>query len=252
MLCRSKATSARIASGQLHSPRHFGEHDDLIRDGNYDEAAAFGCWLPSEIVIPTFGGGGGTDPGCPGEAFASNDGCVNDGGSKNPYEPPNAVPTRLLVRNTLGTPQDCYASTYNEKGAVAQRDVTYIVVDQADHEVYGVLIREELTRINTKDCPIGTKEDGPGGACIGQYADHYFEDTLSPLQSSQVTFDQKFRVATKENIPGLDAFFGLIQIGAFHPNGATTSNSLDETQRAISINGDTGLQPNGSPIRTCH
>ena len=113
--------------------------------------------------------------------------------------------------------------------------------------------QEQLVPLAGSNCPGATTPQQ--GLCIGQWIKdtNEFEDTLStnPL-TGHTQYTQVFWLATPANTPYYAAFFGQIpKINAYQPTGPTSSTSLNETQFVITVNGNTGLNSNGVPIRRC-
>jgi len=160
------------------------------------------------------------------------------------------VPYSLEIDKAFGTvPQDCYESVGNStSGSFAQRNITYKVVDQSKRRIRGMQIREKLIPATGSPCPGAAPWQD--GLCVGNWVANIFMDTLSaPPGTGHSEFTQMFWVATPLNWTG-PKFDGQVQIDAYKssPSGAT---SLIETQFVISVNGNTGMYPNGTPMRRC-
>jgi len=126
------------------------------------------------------------------------------------------------------------------------------VADQRGSPMSGMQYRETLQPgPNTTWCPTATDKQNDG-SCLGKLAYSAFEDTLSanPL-TGHSEYTQTFWVATPEKTARYAAFSGPINIDAYQPK-PSPSNSLTETQFVINVNGNTGMSPNGMPIRRCN
>ncbi|HMD69818.1 MAG TPA: PQQ-binding-like beta-propeller repeat protein [Bryobacteraceae bacterium] len=168
-------------------------------------------------------------------------------------------PAKLVIYKPFGDAlQDCYSSIGNSStGSYAQRNITYKAVDQYGGAMANMRYQEQLQPAPGSPCPGGTTQQG--GLCVGDWKigsakddTDNFEDTLSANpQTGHSKYTQVFWVATPPNTSTYAAFYGQIQqIDAYQPS-PSPSNSLDETQFVISVNGNTGLNANGVPIRRC-
>jgi hypothetical protein len=164
-----------------------------------------------------------------------------------------SVPTTLVIRKAFGiTPMDCYASVRNPStGAFAQRDFTYEVRGQYRQWMPKVNIQERLIPLGGSPCPTGTTFQS--GVCVANnWVPQDFLDQLSaPPMIGHSEYTQMFWVATMPNTQGYEAFYGQIKIDAYQPSPAF-ENSLNETLEVITVNGNTGMRPNGTPIRRCN
>ncbi len=160
----------------------------------------------------------------------------------------------LAIETLFGKPLDCYSSVGSSNPAsYAQRNINYQAVDQYNRPMYHMSYQEQLVPLAGSNCPGATTPQQ--GLCIGQWIKdtNEFEDTLStnPL-TGHTQYTQVFWLATPANTPYYAAFFGQIpKINAYQPTGPTSSTSLNETQFVITVNGNTGLNSNGVPIRRC-
>jgi hypothetical protein len=135
----------------------------------------------------------------------------------------------------------------------AQRNINYQAVDQFGREMYHMSYQEQLVPLAGSNCSTGTTLQN--GLCMGKWItdSQEYEDTLAANPyTGRLQFTQTFWLATPPNTPNYAAFYGQIQrIDAYQPNGPSP-NSLVETQFTISVNGNTGLNTNGAPIRSCN
>jgi hypothetical protein len=164
------------------------------------------------------------------------------------------VPTTLVITKVLSVIQDCYSSLGNSSsGSYAQRNITYEVADQYKSRMDGGMqIQERLLPASDTPCPKGT--NWQSGACVGDWInkDDEFPDTLSANPGTgHSEYIQTFWVATPPSTPGYAPFYGQIQIDAYKPSPSGAS-SLTLTQFVVDVNGNTGMNPNGPPIRRCH
>jgi hypothetical protein len=165
------------------------------------------------------------------------------------------APTTLVVAKVLNAPQDCYSSVgIPETGSYAERDITYWVVDQYKRRMgQGMKIQERLKPAPGTPCPGATTLQD--GFCVGQWIqkDDQFPDSLSANpQTGHSEFTQMFWVATPENTPGFAAFYGQIPFIDAYQASPSQATSLTETQNVISVNGNTGMKADGTPIRRCN
>ena len=132
-------------------------------------------------------------------------------------------------------------------GSYAQRDITYNVVSQYSMVMSDVKIQERLLPASSSSCPNGTTAQN--GLCVGSWENRKFEDTLvASALTGHSEYTQTFWVATLPDRPGYAAFYGPIQVQVYQTT-PSPSNSLIETQFVISVNGNTGMNPNGTPRR---
>jgi hypothetical protein len=166
--------------------------------------------------------------------------------------------TGLVILKVGKTPADCYSSVGSAvTHSYAQRNPTYQAVDQYGGALYHMIYQERLLPATGTPCSTGTTPQN--GVCVGQpvggpAGPNEFEDTLvaNPL-TGHSEFTQMFWLTTPPNTPYYAAFYGQIQrIDAYQPGGPSPTNSLVETQFTIIVNGNTGLNPNGTPIRSCN
>jgi hypothetical protein len=169
------------------------------------------------------------------------------------------VPTTLVILVVGRTPADCYSSLGNAgTGSLAQRNITYIVDDQYGGEMLHMRYRETLQPgPGTTWCPGATALQN--GLCVGLWVSNWFEDQLSANPGAgHQEYTQTFWVATPPNTPNFAAFYGQIPRIDAYQSSPSSSNSLDEIQFVITVNGNTGMGtlpkggPNGIPIRSCN
>jgi hypothetical protein len=166
--------------------------------------------------------------------------------------------TGLVILKVGQTPADCYSSVGNTlTHSYAQRNPTYQAVDQYGGALYHMIYQERLLPATGTPCSLGTTPQN--GVCMGALVGgaagpNEFEDQLAanPL-TGHSEYTQMFWLTTPPNTPNYAAFYGQIQrIDAYQPGGPSPTNSLVETQFVDSLNGNTGLNPNGTPIRSCN
>jgi hypothetical protein len=164
------------------------------------------------------------------------------------------VPKSLVIHKAFGeTPQDCYSSVGSKNPTMyAQRNTTYFVADQYGGEMLHMQYRETLQPgPNTTWCPGATTQQN--GQCVGQWVANWFEDQYSANpQTGHSEYTQTFWVATPESTQGYAAFYGQIPRIDAYQSSPSSSNSLVETQFIINLNGNTGMNSNGTPIRSCN
>jgi hypothetical protein len=159
-------------------------------------------------------------------------------------------PTTIQIQKAFGHPQDCYSSVGGAQ-STAERDIIYEVVDKYRRPMGTLMIQERLTPLSGSPCPAGTTLQN--SICVGQYIrGKEFDDTLgvNPLTGRQQQFTQTFWVQTLPNVPSSAAFNGQVTIDAYQPSPSLTT-SLNETKFMINVNGNTGLNANGTPVRRC-
>jgi hypothetical protein len=128
--------------------------------------------------------------------------------------------TLVITRDFDRWPADCYSSLGSSGGSYAERRIMYHVEDQYRRKMLnGMQIQERLQPTAGTPCPTGTSLQN--GLCVGAPVTNYFLDTLSANpQTGHSEFTQMFWVATPENMPGYEAFYGQIQrIDAYQPPG---------------------------------
>ncbi len=189
----------------------------------------------------------------------ADSGAQFDGGNNSHnYTDVLSVPKTMAIQvSPGGEPQDCYLSVGVAKGSYAERDITYQVNDQYQRQMPGMKIQEQLLPAKGTPCALGTNPQG--GLCVGSWVTTgFFLDTLSANpQTGQSEYTQTFLVATPEGHGGYQAFYGPIPcIAAYQScpssSSSPSSNSLSENQFVISVNGNTGMKPDGvTPIRKC-
>lgn len=164
------------------------------------------------------------------------------------------VPTHLVVGRAKAWGNaivlDCYSSVYVPGVSNAQRNITYHVVDQHRERMPDVKIRERLTPIGDSPCPTGTTPQN--GVCEGnEWKDWEFADqqSIHPFRD-RTEFTQMFWVATMPGKPNYEAYYGTITIDAYQPT-PDIFNSLILTRDWISVNGNKGVTPSGTPLRRC-
>ena len=136
-----------------------------------------------------------------------------------------------------------------DTGAYAERDITYHVVDQYGRHMKNMRIQEKLIPATGTGCPNATTWQN--GQCVGAWVTNYFADTLSaPPTTGHSEYTQIFWAATPENWPDYAAFYDQINIDAYQSSPSLTT-SLIETQNVINVNGNTGMNSNGTPLRRC-
>jgi hypothetical protein len=133
-------------------------------------------------------------------------------------------------------------------GSYAERDITYNVISQYRMVMSAVKIQERLLPASGSPCPNGTEPQN--GLCVGKsWANETFPDTLlANALTGNSEYTQTFWVATLPNRPGYAAFYGPIPVQVYQLE-PSPSNSLIETQFVIKVNGNTGMNPNGTPQR---
>lgn len=143
-----------------------------------------------------------------------------------------AVPSLIVVKNG----SDCYLYPYRSPGffsgaQLAERDISYLVLDQAGAPIQNAQIREVLTPINGAGCPNETTVRG--GKCYGDWVTGTFNDAhqIRPNLSLQ-SYYQSFEVQT----PGFDNF---VPISAYNSEPAY-SIRIDKRPWLIYINGNDG------------
>ncbi len=157
----------------------------------------------------------------------------------------------MISETPNGTIKDCYSSVRDPgSGSFAQRNITYRVESQYRMTMRSVIIKGKLIPLANSPCPTGTTLEGD--LCVGAWVDQggEFRDTLSAppfLGYSQYT--QMFWVATMPDTDNYEAFCDQIKIKAYQSPSLT--NSLVESLSVINVNGNTGMKPNGTPIRRC-
>jgi hypothetical protein len=162
------------------------------------------------------------------------------------------VPTTLVISKKLGVIQDCYSSLGDNGASYAERDITYNVADQYKQRMSGGMqIQERLLPGSDSPCPNGTTWQG--GACVSPWInklDEFADMLLANPGTGHSEYIQGFWVATPANRPGYAAFYGQIQIDAYKKN-PSAATSLTETKFVIDVNGNTGMNASGTPIRRC-